>query len=150
MRLLLRANAHRPTDGGLEVAASPDTPSRPDPWTWHIRLLEDPGESAGVAAIPGPWPALAVETDPARVRPDVSVLRLKGATNVERDEAELLALVVASGSVLLEGRHAMSPGDVLVLAGDDPLHVGATSSDGVLAVVRLVSVQGGGPLGWVP
>ena len=154
MRLLLRANAHRPVDGGVEVAASPDTPTRPEPWSWHVRLLADATCAEGAARsvrlrAGGRWEAVAVDVDPEVVTPELSLVDLAGTTQVDRDEDDLVALVVATGSVLVEGRHALLPGDAMVLTGDDPLTVSATGSDGTLALVRLSSVREPS-VGWVP
>lgn len=152
MRLLLRANAHRPVDAGLEVAASPDTPTRPEPWRWNLRLLDGlPGDGAAAIALEtdSPWAALVVDTDPTAVRPDVSVVTLDGTCRVERPEDDLLALVVTSGSALIEGRHALAPGDAMVLTGEDPLSVDATGTDGTMILVRLSSSDGSA-VAWVP
>jgi redox-sensitive bicupin YhaK (pirin superfamily) len=154
MRLLLRASAHRPVDDGVEVAASPDTPTRPDPWTWQLRLLHQdpgPGAAAAVAPLPAgtPWEAVAVDTDPAVVTPDLTVSALAGTTHVTREEADLVALVVTAGSALVEGRHALAAGDAMILTGDDPLALDATGTDATLVLVRLSSPRRA-PIGWVP
>ncbi|GAA3664778.1 hypothetical protein GCM10022237_26060 [Nocardioides ginsengisoli] len=156
MRLLLRANAHRAVDGGVEVAASPDTPTRPDPWAWQIRLhhtspaspASDGGASVALGA-GGRWHSLRVDTDPALVRPELQVLRLEGTTEVRRDEADLVALVVTDGSALVEDRHALATGDAMVFTGDDPLAVRTTAPGGEVVLVRLRPVSDV-EVGWVP
>jgi redox-sensitive bicupin YhaK (pirin superfamily) len=152
MRLLLRANAHRAVAGGVEVAASPDTPTRPDPWAWQIRLHDtiaaDGGASVELAA-GGRWRSLQVDTDPALVRPELEVLRLDGTTEVSREEADLVALVVTDGSALVEDRHALATGDAMVFTGDDPLAVRTTAPGGEVVLVRLRPVSDV-EVGWVP
>ena len=154
MRLLLRANAHRPVDGGVEVAASPDTPTRPDPWAWQIRLHDDAlaTDAGGTRVALGPggrWGALQVDSDPALVRHELEVLRLDGSTEVSRDEADLVALVVTDGSALVEDRHALATGDAMVFTGDDPLTVRTTAPGGEVVLVRLRPVTDV-EVGWVP
>lgn len=167
MRLLMRADAHRPVATGngrraVEVAASPDSPRPSEPWQWHIRLLPgagagDPGSSPGTLSErvelgrDGEGTLLEVTVDPAAVHPRVEVVELTGRRLIERDERDLLALLVASGNCLVEDRHLLGARDAMVLEGDDPVTV-AVVPEGPdlvrLAVVRLGATSG--PLGWVP
>ncbi|PZH20048.1 hypothetical protein C1I97_01900 [Streptomyces sp. NTH33] len=167
MRLLLRANAHRPVDGGgREVAAAPDTPRR-EPWQWQVRLLAG-GHGPTTAPLPGarriaePLPdgtVLEVAADPAAVCPDVEIVDPGAGTTVDRAESDVLVLVACGGRLLVEGRHLLADADAMVLAGaDDPLSVEVRHPDGRgvpdgpdarLALVRL-SPAGDRALSWVP
>jgi hypothetical protein len=154
MRLLLRSNSHRTIDGGVEVAASPDTPTRPEPWVWNVRLLEEgtaPAMHTEVIALPqrSGWDRITVAVDPEWVRPDTSVIELSGATELHRHEDDVLLLIVVSGSALLEDRHALAVGDAVVFAGHDPLRVMATGSDSTLVRVHLTPARAEA-VSWVP
>lgn len=179
MRILVRANAHRRVlDAGhavgVEVAASPDTPGRPERWSWHIRLLEtkmQPHHSPGQHMEPrellgGPvvgvertlvelgaheaFRVLEVQVDPTVVTAHVELLGPGDEEQLlERTEEELMALVASSGEVVLENRHRLLPGDAIVLTGDDPLAVCAHSPQGSLVVIRIRAPHQG-PVSWVP
>lgn len=177
MRLLVRANAHRPilNDGslvGVEVAASPDTATRPERWAWHVRLLDPkahlnpwPGHmlavddshepSAGSARtrvdldFASGFAAVEVDVDPDLVRASTHVVGVGDETVLERAEEELIVLVAASGEVLLEDRHTLLAGDAMVLTGDDPLSARVSTAHGSAVVIRLRTPLGN-PVGWVP
>lgn len=174
MRILARANAHRAVlaDGdqvGLEVASSPDTPSRPDRWAWSIRLLDttppEPSapqpeaEDGGPQAVyvdlgrsaDGGSGTLEVLVDPTVVIPEADVLHVSGIEELERDPRDLVALVIASGAADIENRHLLGRHDALVLEGEDPLRISIESSGGPadVAVVRLKSKQTA-TVNWVP
>lgn len=199
MRLLLRANSHRPLAaaaagsddapgagyGGYEVAASPDTPTRPDRWSWHIRVLEpslvhaDASASSPVLGAPAAGGAgadasaafveelvelgagavyrvLEVGYDPQAVRPDIALVETGEGRRLTREERDLTVLLVVAGQVRVEHRHDLAPGDVLILAGDDPLAVDLSPGHGAdpgehprLAVVTL-RAPGGAGVPWVP
>ena len=174
----MRANAHRPVLAagravGVEVAASPDPPGRPEPWSWHIRLLTAKAQprtvderAVGVAdrgaePIPGSartlvelsssdaFRVLEVQVDPEQLTADVQLVAPRAEQLLERAEEELMAVVAASGEAMLEDRHRLLAGDALVLSGDDPLAVRACNPGGALAVVRLRATQRR-TVGWVP
>ena len=176
MRLLLRANSHRPVWAddalvGVEIAASPDTPTRPERWAWHIRLLDDrapldvvpndrssdgaqpPSNEARtvktqVALSPGVRGTLEVEVDPLAV--DARTEVFNGADVVlDRPEEQLLAVVASSGDVVVEDRHRLSAGDAMVLTGDDPLSVTVSTVHGAAVVIRL-NAPNGQSVSWVP
>jgi hypothetical protein len=178
MRILVRANAHRPVlesgcTVGVEVAASPDTPGRPERWAWHIRLLDARARPSMPAAHPGgvgvtssaapaggertlvelgPQDAcrvLEVQVDPALARVDVETVAAGEDVVLARPNQELMAVVASAGEVLLEDRHRLSAGDAILLTGDDPLAVRVSTARGAVVVVRLRSPSGQ-PLGWVP
>jgi hypothetical protein len=164
VRLLLRANAHRPVATGnghtaVEVAASPDTPGRSEPWLWNIRLLDGapagrPDDDPARVSLPlGPDVAtLEVTVDAGAVRPEVVLVELTDSRLVDRDERELMALLVASGRCLVEGRHQLQHRDTMVLEGDDPLEISIAPVGGQPSSVAIVRLQGTGArtLGWVP
>ncbi|MDN5803524.1 MAG: hypothetical protein L0H26_02895 [Microlunatus sp.] len=171
MRILVRANAHRPVlddsgQVGVEVASSPDTPGRPDRWTWSIRLLDQPpsptvAEPSGddhLADVvrrdldgPDGSGTLEVAVDPAVVAPEVDVLGFSEAGELERDPNDLVALLVTEGAADIEGRHLLRRLDTLVLEGDDPVRISIDPTGGPasVAVVRLRSTQAA-TVNWVP
>ncbi|HEX5533314.1 MAG TPA: hypothetical protein VFX33_06185 [Actinomycetales bacterium] len=162
MRLLMRANAHRPVPegdgpGGVEVASSPDTPGRPERWLWHMRLLDGaPAPSEGkVTLAMGQGRTLEVTVNTGAVRADVQLLDVTESELLDRDEKELVALIASESVAVVEGRHVLHPSDTLVLEGDDPLRVSVRPANGhaSVAVVRLTSATDG-PHGmsvnWVP
>jgi hypothetical protein len=166
MRLLLRANAHRPvSDGAVEVAASPDTYLR-EAWRWQVRLLDadappSPVDVASAVArlevLLAVGSRLEVLADPAAVHAVAEVLAAPGSSGspagtLARDTGEVVVLVCAGGDVVVEGRHVLGDRDALVLAGDDPLLVALDWPAGSVAdlgVVRLRPV-GAPELTWVP
>lgn len=161
----MRSNAHRLVpvgDGGtcVEVASSPDTPGRPERWQWHIRLRDGvgPTEPADTSSLvldlgdDGDRRTLEVAVDPDAVRPHAQVLDLADTQLLQRDERELMALVVSRGCVLVEGRHRLGPRDTMVLEGDDPIGVTVSPCDDAatrLAVV-LLRPTGRRDITWVP
>jgi hypothetical protein len=160
--LLLRAGAHRPVDGGVEVAASPDTPRR-EAWQWHVRVLEGRSghgeEQADVERLTlslprsGGLPAvLEVSCDPDAAAARAEVVISGEPVTLERDVHEVTVLVVGQGGVRVEGRHLLHELDAMVLEGDDPLRpelerVGEEPTS--VAVVRLRSTASQ-PISWVP
>lgn len=176
MRLLLRANSHRPAWAGgsivgVEVAASPDTPARPEPWAWHIRLLDDrapldvvhtQSQRDGVRTLDdwsdklthrlalsgGRHKALEVAVDRRLVGASTELVHDEELV-LERPEEELLAVVVSSGAVVVERRHTLGVGDAVVLTGDDPLAVSLSTARGAAVVVRL-NAPHGRSVSWVP
>jgi hypothetical protein len=160
VRLLLRANAHRPVESGnghatVEVAASPDTPGRREPWLWNIRLLDGaPADDPARVSLPlGPGgETLEVTVDPAAVRPEMELVELTDVRLVEREERELMALLVASGRCLVEGRHQLGRRDTMVIEGDDPLQVSLAPAGDEPSSVAIVRLRGtdARTLGWVP
>lgn len=172
MRILVRANAHRPwvADGdqvGIEIASSPDTPTRPDRWVWSIRLLDQVASKDSAADLPpdGDRPhiirhdleepdgsgTLEVAADPDVVLPEVEVVRFSEAGVVKRDPNDLVALLVTQGSARVEDRHLLRRLDALMLEGDDPLRVGIVPAGEPtsVAVVRLRTTQTA-TVNWVP
>lgn len=174
MRLLLRANSHRLLESsGLEVASSPDTAGR-ERWQWHLRLddphagpMSDGASPGGAATEPGTKVSTAhttlargdgtasqvtLSTDPTRVTGRVETLEVGTGSRLEREERELVTLVVGRGHVLVERRHQLGELDVLVLEGDDPYEVSIEPlGDGpaALAVARLEPVDAT-RIAWVP
>lgn len=162
MRLLLRAGSHRPVDGGLEVAASPDTPRR-ESWQWQVRVLEPHAGQGGdrpdaerlVLNLPrsaGATSPLEVCCDPAAVAAKAEVVICGDEVTIDRDVHEVTVLVVGQGEARIEGRHLLRELDAMVLEGDDPLRPGlerAGDEPTSVAVVRLRS-QGTQPISWVP
>lgn len=162
MRLLLRANSHRPLDGaGLELASSPDTAGR-ELWQWQLRL--DAAQAAPpvrthvavaqseLARSDGEFSALSLSTDPTCVTAQIETLEVNGLGWLERDERQLVALVVGRGRVLVERRHLLAELDVLVLEGDDPFAVSLErggDEPATLGVARLDPV-GATRIAWVP
>lgn len=159
MRLLLRANSHRTApDGSVEIASSPDTP-RPEPWQWHLRVCDAPGETppgtaTAAVKLDGTSGAavLVVTVDPATVSPHAELLDLTDPALITRHESELVVLVVGEGVVLAEGRHLLGALDALVLASDDPLRlqVEQASADTVSAGLVRLQPAGAGSIAWVP
>lgn len=157
MRLLLRANSHRRTDeGGLEIAASPDTPNR-ERWQWHIRLDEvgdgSTPEEKGVqlSCGDGRQLRLQVATRAEAVWAETVVHQVEQPLVIRRPATDVLVLLVHQGEALVEQRHRLAELDALVLEGDDPLEVivePSTVTTGV-AVVRLRPAADR-PLAWVP
>jgi hypothetical protein len=158
----MRANAHRPVpegDGpsGVEVASSPDTPGRPERWLWHIRLLDGastPSDGTVTLAL-GQDRTLEVTVNTEAVRADVQLIDVTDNQLLDRDEKELVALVAADSTAVVEGRHVLQPSDTLVLEGDDPLSVSVGPANGraCVAVVRLAPTSGSPGLksvNWVP
>ncbi|MGN6781454.1 MAG: hypothetical protein ACTHJH_08130 [Marmoricola sp.] len=162
MRLLLRANAHRPVgETGLELASSPDTAGR-EQWQWHLRLDDGagapaPDRDAVVARTALARPAdrsseLTLSTDPDHVTGAVEQLEVNAAERIHREERELLVLVVGSGHVLVEGRHRLGELDAMVLEGDDPYDVSVAPLDhgsAAIGVARLEPVDDT-RIAWVP
>lgn len=173
----MRSNAHRSvseddTPVGVEIAASPDTPDRPERWTWHLRLLDaklhpaspsgrfdwKAGESDTVPAgndrtvveldPDGDLGLLEVRIDPSLVKAEVNLVG-PGKELLTRQEEELIALVASSGVAVLEDRHRLMSGDAMVLTGDDPLAVSVRVLQGSLAVVRIRGTTGRS-VSWVP
>lgn len=163
MRLLLRANAHRPVDGvGWELAASPDTPRR-EAWQWDVRVVEHPStvvegqagverQAVGLPRGDGTSSVLQVSCDPAAVAGKVDVMIAGEPATIERVPHEVLVLVVGHGAALLEGRHLLRELDAMVLEGDDPpvLSVRREGDEPTsVGVVRLRSA-GARAISWVP
>ncbi len=169
MRLLLRSNAHRDVgDGGLEIAASPDTPRR-ELWQWDLRVLpadrpttDRPTDglhgpalrvSADLARGDGSFSRVEVCADPGWVTPSVDVRRLGGShgvTRIDRGAQEIVAIIVGHGHALAEGRHRLGELDVMILEGDDPYVLPLAPGNGHATSVAVVRLQGTGAIGWVP
>ena len=129
-------------DGGITLAASPDTPGRPVPWRWSVRIA--PGSAE-----------LAVKHDPTSVAVRRSEHRGEELP-LERSGGELLVAVPLQGRYLIG--HASEPWhrwlesrDVAVLEGEDgeSFLLQPATADARLAVVRLTSTTEQ-PLRWVP
>lgn len=157
MRLLLRANAHRRTDeGGIEVAASPDTPHR-ERWQWHIRLDEietgdhTPEQGIRLVGGDGTHRLLQVATDAETTRAEVEVHEVGLPLVITRPPTDLLVLLVHRGEALVEDRHRLAELDAMVLEGDDPIEVRVEGTAGPagLSVIRLRPTTDR-PLAWVP
>lgn len=172
MRLLLRASAHRQVDGGVEIAASPDTPRR-EAWQWHVRVVENGRAEGGcwengraeggtgggtdtiTLALPrvgGAAAVLEVASDAGASAATADVFITGAAVTLERDQREVLVLIVGQGMARVEGRHLLGELDALVLEGDDPLSVSVEREGDAptsVAMVRLRST-GGRAFGWVP
>ncbi len=158
----MRSSAHRPVATGnghsaVVVAASPDTEGRPEPWLWDLRLLEgstpDAGGPARVAVPLGAGPTtLEVNLDPRAVTAEVELVDVVDTRVIDREERSLLALLVASGRCLVEGRHDLGVRDTMVLEGDDPLQVSLAPAGTEPTTVAVVRLQAGDSrtLGWVP
>jgi hypothetical protein len=149
MWLVTRAGAHAPDpDGGVTLAACPDTPGRPVPWRWTVRL------SPGSASTPA-GRAVEVSHDPASVT--VGRTDHRGEDLLfERDGGVVLVAVAVSGQYLVAHgtgpwQRRLAPGDVAVLEGDENEQVllTASSPDAELCLVQLASTTGR-PLRWVP
>lgn len=163
MRLLLRANAHRVTDGGVEVAASPDTPGR-EAWQWHVRVLDPrpagtgqgpPGVDRQVASLPGPGGSgsvLEVSSAARVVTAKVEVVVAGEGVTLERDPDEIVLLVVGEGRARVEDRHLLGELDTLVLEGDDPFVIGLERAGVEPTSVGVVRLRAAGDraIGWVP
>lgn len=161
MRLLLRANAHRrPAPGVWELASSPDTPDR-EPWCWDVRLVDSgaaPTDARGrgselrLSRSGGLTSVLTVRSDPATVDPTLQALDVGTPVSVDRDEQELLVLVVGRGVAGVEGRHLLRECDAMVLEGNGPYSVrieAASAGPVTLGLVRL-RPSGAGSIAWVP
>lgn len=161
MRLLLRSGVHRPVDGGVEVASSPDTPRR-EAWLWQVRVLDFPSapadEDSGVTRVALGLPreggpaTVEISCDRPSVETKAEALIAGDPVTLERGRDELTVLIVGQGSARLEGRHLLHGMDAMVLEGDDPLaltleRVGSEPTS--VAVVRLWST-GERPISWVP
>ena len=158
MKLLLRANAHRPVDGVVEIASSPDTPRR-EPWQWSLRTASPVGVDGNSHTISAtldpsgdPGERLALSIDPDRVSGEMSPVDLSSPTVVRRSADELIMLVVGRGTALLDRAFLLTPLDTMVLAGDDPLEISvsqASAEPASLVMVRLRSVDSD-EVSWVP
>ncbi len=152
MWLVMRAGAHTPDpDGGVTLAACPDTPGRSVPWRWAVRLKPGSEGTPGVEGTTG----VEVGHDPASV--------VVGRTDhrgedllFERDGGVVLVAVAVSGRYLVAHgtgpwQQRLAPGDVAVLEGDEGELVLLTAStpDAELCLVQLASTTGQ-PLRWVP
>lgn len=159
MRLLLRATSHqRSGEGDTQIAASPDTLHR-EVWQWDLRLLDTNDDqerqsatSVALTRSDGSVSHLALSVDPDVVTPALEILDLASPAEIERASDELVAFVVGSGVVLIEGRHVLGELDAMVLAGQDPSSVRVqqlSDERPCVALVRL-SPSGSGSLAWVP
>lgn len=158
----MRSSAHRPVATGtghsaVVVAASPDTDGRPEPWLWDLRLLEGDTSDADApsrvaVALGAGTTTLEVNLDPAVITAEVELVDVVDGRVIDREERTLLALLVASGRCLVEGRHDLGVRDTMVLEGDDPLQVSLGPAGAEPATVAIVRLQATGPrtLGWVP
>lgn len=162
MRLLLRSNAHRPIEGGWEVAASPDTPNR-EVWQWDLRLVRPhaavpeptPGSECQAITLPGDDGSaltLQLTCDPTRVAAKAEVMIAGGPTTIERDVRELTVLVVGQGRARVEGRHLLGALDAMVLEGDDPLALDVERAGEHPTSVGVVRIRSAvpQPISWVP
>jgi hypothetical protein len=159
VRLLLRAASHqRSGEGDTQIAASPDTLHR-EAWQWDLRLL-DPNvdqerksaTSVALTRSDGSVSHLTLCVDTDVVTPTLEILDLATPVEIERVPDELVAFVVGSGVVLIEGRHVLGELDAMVLAGQDPSSVRVqrlSDERPCVALVRL-SPSGFGSLAWVP
>lgn len=160
----MRSGAQREAAPGVSVvAASPDTPNR-ERWQWQASIVEgaddvpDLPDEAKVVTLPlghslyGVEPAvLHVAADPEWALPHVDRVALERATVISRRPDEVAVLLVDRGEAVVEGRHRLGIGDVLVLEGDDPLDfsVEGVSATAGMAMARLAAPEGR-PIGWVP
>lgn len=180
MRLLLRADAHRPVDGGIEVAASPDTPRR-EAWQWHVRVVDDRtavggggdgasnpsahrqngraegapvGPKVVTVALPrsGSNSLLEIATDARAVAATAEVVIAGDPVTLDRDEREVVVMIVGQGRARIEGRHSLGELDALVLEGDDPLSVTVEREGEAPTSVGVVRLRSAGEraIGWVP
>lgn len=94
---------------------------------------------------------LEVLVDPSVLTPQVDLLTVGGADELERDPRDLMALVIVSGAVDVEHRHVLRRYDALVLEGEDPLRISidAVGGPAEFAVVRLKSTHDA-TVNWVP
>src|SRR5262245_7792528 len=134
MKLLLRANAHRPVDGVVEIASSPDTPRR-EPWQWSLRTAPPGISEVGSHTISanldptGDLPEqLALSIDPDRVSAEMSPVDLSSPTSVRRSADELIMLVVGHGTALLDRDFLLRRLDAMIVAGEDPLEISASQA----------------------
>lgn len=128
-------------------------------WQWDLRLLGAIGAperqsstSVALARSDGSTSYLALSVDPDVVTPSLEILDLTTPVEIDRVIDELVAFVVGSGVVLIEGRHVLGELDVMVLAGQDPTCVQVeqlSDERPCVALVRL-SPSGSGSLAWVP
>ena len=143
MWLVVRATALIPDpDGGVTLAACPDTPTRPVPWRWSVRLTGD-------------RTAVEVPHDPGTVAVERSDHRGEDVA-LERDGGSVLVAVAVNGEYLVAHgtgawQRTLGSGDVAVLEGEEPepVRLSATDPDAELCLVRLRSTTGL-PLRWVP
>lgn len=162
MRLLLRANSHRSEpDGGIEVAASPDTRER-ERWQWDVRLARHgvpalrppPSEALGaVGELPltdGGALQVMVRSAPEAAAPSVEILHVTSLRELRRQVQEVMILVSGGPGLLVEGRHLLGPVDALVLEGDDPFLVPIEAPGDLGSTVAVIRLQGRTALGWVP
>jgi len=140
--LVMRAGTHgRRPDGGVTLAACPDTPGRPVPWRWTVRRT-DTG-------------AVEVEVDPGSITVGRTDHRGEDL-GFERDGGVVLVAVPVHGEYLVAHgtgpwQRTLGSGDVAVLEGEEPepVRLTATGPDAELCLVRLASTTGQ-PLRWVP
>lgn len=167
MRLLMRRGSQRaPAEGVTVVAASPDTPQR-ERWQWQASVVEGGQEESGVPDVPvyahvvtlplgrsvyGTDPAvLHVAADPDHAIADVGRIDLDEPATLTKRIDEVAVLLVDRGSVVVEGRHLLGVGDVLVLEGDDPVEISVAERQGPAGVtVARLTPAAGRTLGWVP
>lgn len=158
-----RGSQREAAPGVTVVAASPDTPRR-ERWLWQASVVEGvdevPGVPAGATVATLPLgrsvygldrAVLHVAADAEHAIPSVDRVDLAATRTVTRREDEVSVLLVDDGEVVVEGRHHLRPGDVLVLEGDDPLTftVAAEREKSALAMARLAAPSGR-LIGWVP
>jgi hypothetical protein len=95
---------------------------------------------------------LEVNLDPRAITAEVELVDVVDSRVIDREERSLLALLVASGRCLVEGRHDLGVRDTMVLEGDDPLQVSLAPAGTDPTTVAVVRLQAGDSrtLGWVP
>lgn len=158
-----RGSQREPAEGVTVVAASPDTPQR-ERWQWQASVVEGsdevPGLPTGAQVVTMPLgrsvygvdPAvLHVATDPDLAVADVARIDLDEPATLTKRVDEVAVLLVDRGTVVVEGRHLLGVGDVLVLEGDDPVQISVEERQcpAGVAMARLTPAAGR-TLGWVP
>ena len=157
MQLLLRQPASALLEDGMtaEVAASPDSPGR-ERWQWDVRLEHAPLDTSDAlsAHLVGAGVGdhyVNVRFDPEVISADLSRLRVPAHDVLERDERELWVAIVENGR-MFEGIFDVTPGDVAIWEGDDPVRipVGSRGDDDAEIVLVRIWRRDGRSLRWVP
>lgn len=163
MRLLLRANSHRPGPGGeLEIAASPDTRYR-ERWQWDVRLAPEHGvppsgapadraleARAALRLADGAVMQVLARAAPAEAVPSVEIHRLTAPLELRRDLQEVVVVLAGGPGLLLEGRHLLGCLDAMVLEGEDPFTIPLEAAGAEATPVAVIRLMGTAGLGWVP
>lgn len=159
MRLLVRANSHRPiADGVVGVASSPDTPHR-EKWLWSVQLggpapLGDHPAGVQVLTVAGdgdPRSTVVLAYDPDVVEATLERFDEAGDGRFRRDRRQV-AVLISGSDALIEGRHRLAAGDAIILEGDDAtdVTVGGIDAEPVRLIVARLSYVDGTRMAWVP